>query len=122
MMVVTEVNGCRYCEWYHSAQWIRAGLPEDELRVLRAGRIPEEAPAAEVPALLYARHWAQSNARPDAESSRRLAETYSDERAAMITVLLRTIRAGNLLGNTLDWLLNRISFGRLGLTARDARM
>ncbi len=121
MLVVTEVNGCRYCAWYHSAQWINAGLPDDELRVLLAGRIPDGAPAEEIPALVYARHWAQADAMPEAESARRLAETYSEQRAAMINVVLRMIRAGNLMGDTLDWLLYRLSFGRLGLTARDAR-
>jgi hypothetical protein len=39
----------------------------------------------------------------------------------MIEVILRMIRAGNLMGNTLDWLLYRLSFGRLGLTAKDTR-
>ncbi len=120
MMVVTEVNGCRYCTWYHSAQSIRAGLSEEERRSLLQGLIPEGAPAEEIPALVYARHWAQSNAQPDPDASRRLAETYSDERAALINIILRIIRAGNLMGNTLDWLLYRLSFGRLGLTARDA--
>ena len=56
---------------------------------------------------------------PDPEAARSLVETYSDDRAAMINVVLRMIRAGNLMGNTLDWLLYR-SFGRLGLTAREA--
>ncbi len=121
MMVVTQVNGCRYCTWYHSAQSIKAGLSDDELRALLAGQIPDGAPAEEMAALVYAQHWAQTNAMPDPEAARSLVETYSDDRAAMITVILRMIRAGNLMGNTLDWLLNRISFGRLGLTARDAR-
>ncbi len=120
MMVVTEVNGCRYCTWYHSALSIKAGLSEDELRVLLAGQIPDGAPAEEIPALVYARHWAQMNAKPDPQAARALADTYSNERAAMINVILRMIRAGNLMGNTLDWLLYRLSFGRFGLTARDA--
>jgi hypothetical protein len=37
----------------------------------------------------------------------------------MIHALLRMIRAGNLAGNTWDYFLDRISFGRLGLTGRD---
>jgi len=120
MMVVTEVNGCRYCSWYHSAQSIKAGLSDEELRGLLAGQIPEGAPSEEIPALVYARHWAQANAMPDPEAARRLAETYSGERAAMIHIILRMIRAGNLMGNTLDWFLNRLSFGRFGLAAKDA--
>ena len=121
MMVVTDVNGCRYCTWYHSTQSIKAGLSDDELRVLLEGQIPQDTPSEEIPALVYARHWAQANGMPEPEAARSLAEVYSEERAALINVILRMIRAGNLMGNTLDWLLYRISFGRFGLTARDER-
>jgi AhpD family alkylhydroperoxidase len=119
MLVVTEVNGCRYCSSYHSAQSIKAGLSSDELRLLLKGQIPEDSPAEEHVALAYARHWAETNARPVAEAVHHLVETYRDEKADMIHVILRMIRAGNLLGNTWDYFLHRISFGRLGLTARD---
>ncbi len=119
MMVVTEVNGCRYCSYYHSAQSIKAGLSDNELRALLAGQIPEDSPAEEIPALVYAQHWAQTNAKPDFEAVHGLIETYLDEKAALIHAILRMIRVGNLTGNTWDCFLNRISFGRLGLTAKD---
>ena len=57
MMVVTEVNGCRYCSYYHSARSIKAGLSNEELRSLLSGQIPEDSPAEEIPALVYAQHW-----------------------------------------------------------------
>ncbi len=119
MMVVTEVNGCRYCSWYHSALSIKAGLSAEELQALLAGQIPQGSPREEIPALVYARHWAQADAKPDSESIRALVEVYREKKAAMIHAVLRMIRAGNLMGNTLDYFLNRLSFGRLGLTARD---
>jgi AhpD family alkylhydroperoxidase len=119
MMVVTEVNGCRYCSYYHSAQSIKAGLSDNELRTLLAGQIPEDSPAEEIPALVYAQHWAQTNARPDFEAVHSLIETYLDEKAALIHAILRMIRVGNLTGNTWDCFLHRISLGRLGLTAKD---
>ena len=114
MMVVTEVNGCRYCSWYHSAQSIKAGLSDDELRSLLSGQIPPNAPAEEMTALVYAQHWADTDAKPDPEAVRRLVGTYLDEKAAMIHAILRMIRAGNLMGNTLDYFLYRMSCGRLG--------
>lgn len=119
MIVVTEVNGCRYCSWYHSGQSLKAGVSNDELRSLLSGQIPQDSPAEEMTALVYAQHWAETNAKPDSEAVRRLVGTYLDEKAAMIHAILRMIRAGNLMGNTLDYFLNRVSFGRLGLTARD---
>jgi AhpD family alkylhydroperoxidase len=119
MMVVTEVNGCRYCSAYHSAQSLKAGLSDEELRVLLTGQIPEDSPAEEIPALMYARHWAETEAKPDPEALDYLVETYRDEKADLIHAILRMIRAGNLMGNTWDYFLYRISFGRIGLTARD---
>ena len=119
-MVVTEVNGCRYCSHYHSGQSLKAGLSIDELRSLLAGHIPEDSPAEEVPALVYAQHWAETNARPDVEAVRSLVETYHEGKASLIHAILRMIRAGNLIGNTWDYFLNRLSFGRLGLTAKDS--
>jgi AhpD family alkylhydroperoxidase len=119
MMVVTEVNDCRYCSSYHSAQSLKAGLSNEELRALLSGHIPQDSPAEEISALVYAQHWAETNARPEADAVHRLVETYLDEKAAMIHVILRMIRAGNLMGNTWDYFLHRMSFGRLGLTAKD---
>jgi AhpD family alkylhydroperoxidase len=119
MMVVTQVNGCRYCSKYHAAKSVKAGLPDDELHFLLEGQIPQDSPVEELAALAYARHWAETDGRPDSEAVRRLVETYHDEKAGMIHAILRVIRAGNLMGNTLDYFISRLSFGRFGLTARD---
>jgi AhpD family alkylhydroperoxidase len=119
MMVVTEVNGCRYCSLYHSAQSLKAGLSSDELLILFSGQIPMDSPSEEIPALIYAQHWAETNAKPDFEATRHLVETYLDDKASMIHAILRMIRVGNLMCNTWDYFLYRISFGCLGLTAKD---
>jgi AhpD family alkylhydroperoxidase len=119
MMVVTEVNGCRYCSAYHSALSVKVGLSSNEMRALLSGQIPQDSPAYELPALAYTQHWAETDAQPDPDAYRDLVEIYGDGKAAMIRVILRMIRAGNLAGNSWDWFLNRISFGRLGLTAKD---
>lgn len=121
MMIVTEVNGCRYCSYYHACESLAAGVPESELRELLAGSIPSDAPADELPALLYARHWAETDARPDPEADRRLTEVYGGEKAEAIRVVLRMIRVGNLLGNSADYLLYRLTLGRFGLRADEAR-
>ncbi|MEA2086399.1 MAG: carboxymuconolactone decarboxylase family protein, partial [Chloroflexota bacterium] len=69
-------------------------------------------PGEEGLALIYAQHWAESNAHPDPEAVRKLEETYGIEKAGAIYLVLRMIRLGNLSGNSLDYLLYRISFGR----------
>lgn len=114
MMAVTAVNQCRYCSYFHSELALRSGVPADQLNELLAGDIPGGCPPEERVALLYAQHWAESGACPAPEARRRLIEIYGAEMAAEIEMLLRMIRAGNLTGNTFDYLLFRLSFGRLG--------
>ena len=72
----------------------------------------DNCPEEEVVALLYAQHWADSDAKPDTEATRRLEQVYGVEKAKAIDLVLRMIRNGNLTGNTWDRFLNRISFGR----------
>jgi hypothetical protein len=74
----------------------------------------DNCPEEEAIALLYAQHWADSNAKPDPEATRRLEQAYGAEKAEAINLILRMIRVGNLSGNTWDHLLSRISFGRWG--------
>lgn len=118
MLAVTAVNGCRYCSYFHAKEAVKAGLPEAELQKLLAG-VVDDAPAEELPALLYAQHWAESDANPDPETRQRLVEIYGAERTEAIEMVLRMIRIGNLLGNQWDYYLYRLSFGRLGVTAAD---
>lgn len=119
MLVVTEVNGCRYCSYYHTQEALKAGISKDELKELLAGCIPEGSPEEEFPALLYAQRWAESDAHPDPDAQRGLLEAYGEEMAAAIQIILRIIRVGNLLGNTWDYWLYRISFGRIGLLPKE---
>lgn len=119
MLAVTAVNGCRYCSYYHAKEALKAGLPEEELQRLLAGVI-DEAPAEELPALLYAQHWAEADGQADPAARQRLVQTYGSDRADAIEIVLRMIRAGNLLGNTADYALYRLTFGIFG--APEARI
>jgi AhpD family alkylhydroperoxidase len=117
MLAVTAVNGCRYCSYYHAKEAVKAGLPDEELRRMLEG-IVEGAPADELPALLYAQHWAEANGQPDPAARQKLAQTYGAERAEAIETVLRMIRMGNLLGNSGDYWLYRLSGGVLGAPGR----
>ncbi len=113
MLAVTEVNGCRYCAYAHSRVALAAGLPKAEVEALAWGSFAE-APPEQVPALLYAQHWAESDTHPDAEARQAVLEIYGPEKTAAIELAMRMIRMGNLLGNTGDYLLYRLSFGHWG--------
>ena len=121
MMMVTEVNGCRYCSYYHAREALKSGVSSAELRDLLAGAIPAETLPDEYLALVYAQHWAETDAKPDPEAVQKLIETYGEEQAAAIDIVLRMIRIGNLLGNTADYLLYRLSFGLLGTRENEAQ-
>ena len=111
MMAVTEVNGCRYCSYYHTRQALEAGISPEELAEIGEKSFANS-PSEEQPALLYAQHWAESNAQPDPEAVERLHEIYGEETGELIDLSLRMIRVGNLTGNLFDYILFILSFGR----------
>jgi AhpD family alkylhydroperoxidase len=113
MLAVTAVNGCRYCSYAHARQALVTGIAGDEVKALLTGEVADS-PAEELPALLYAQHWAESGGQPDPEVRVQLVETYGEETVQAIELSLQTIQWGNLSGNTFDYILNRLSFGRLG--------
>ncbi|KAA3664746.1 MAG: carboxymuconolactone decarboxylase family protein [Chloroflexi bacterium] len=113
MMVVTAVNECRYCAYYHARESERVGLPKSEIRALLAGDLVN-APEEELPALLYAQGFAERNGRFDPTAHHSLQTTYGPTRAATIETVLHLIRTGNLLGNTTDWLIFKLSLGHWG--------
>lgn len=111
MLAVTAVNGCRYCSYFHTKKALKSGIPPPEISRLLLGDI-DACPEEETTAVMYAQHWADSEAHPDLEIVRKLQHTYGVEKAEAIHLMLRMIRIGNLMGNTLDYLFYRISFGK----------
>ncbi len=114
MLVVTDVNECRYCQSFHISQAVNAGIGQEELEQLLSGLIPENTPDDQAMALVYARHWAERNAQPADALEKQLLESYGKETVQEIKIILRMIRMGNLMGNTWDYLLYRLSAGRWG--------
>jgi len=112
MLAVTAVNGCRYCSYFHTKLALKSGISPAEINKLISGDI-EHCPEEECMAIMYAQHWAESNACPDPEILSELMDSYGTEKVEAIHLTLRMIRMGNLMGNSWDYLLHRISFGRL---------
>lgn len=113
MLVVTAVNRCRYCSYAHAREALSAGIPQAEIEVLASGMFGDS-PPEEIPALLYAQHWAEMNAEPEAPVREHVVEQYGEEAVELMELALRMIRVGNLSGNTFDYLLHRVSFGSWG--------
>ena len=110
MLTVTAVNNCRICSYVHSKQALLSGLSREETEMLLKGVI-ENCPEKEIAALFYAQHWADTDAKPDPTAKRKLVETYGKDTVEVIELVLRVIRMGNLVGNTWDYFLYRLSFG-----------
>lgn len=113
MLTVTEVNGCRYCEYAHARMALSAGLGEEDIQQLIAGEmhgVPEDQRAA----VLYAQHWAETDGHPEAEVRRPVADTYGEEKTEAMEIYMRMMRIGNLVGNSWDHLLSKVSGGRWG--------
>ncbi|MEN6622841.1 MAG: carboxymuconolactone decarboxylase family protein [Smithella sp.] len=121
MMVVTEVNGCRYCSYFHASQSLKSGLSQDEIKELLAGSIPADTPAEEYTALIYAQHWAEKNGNPDPDVRNKMIKTYGEEKTEAVEIILRIISMGNLSGNTFDYFLFRITGGFAGLREDENR-
>jgi AhpD family alkylhydroperoxidase len=116
MLVVTQVNGCRYCSYAHARQALAQGIRMEEIEAL--GRaVFSGSPPEEVPALLYAQHWAEADGAPDPVVREQLVEQYGHPVTEGMELAFRLIRMGNLVGNTWDYLLYRIST-RLGMSGR----
>ena len=113
MLAVTQVNRCRHCSHAHTRAALKEGLSRETIAALLQGEF-DDVPENELPALLYAQHWAESEGRPEQDAVDALEAAYDAEMVAQIDLVLRLIRTGNYMGNSLDYLLYRLSFGRLG--------
>lgn len=113
MLAHTSVNRCRWCSWAHARGALKQGIPEGEVDTLLCGTV-EDCPEEDAAALLYAIHFAETDGHPDPDARQAVVEEYGNERTDAIERTLATIRAGNYLGNSFDYVLFRLSGGRLG--------
>mgnify|MGYP006279026227 CR=1 FL=1 len=113
MMAVTEVNGCRYCSYYHSKLALKAGISQEELDSLLSGEL-KDCPEDQILALIYAQHWTEKKGQPEQEMKDNVKSEYGAEKFAAINLAVRMINFGNLSGNSFDYFLYKISFGLLG--------
>lgn len=113
MLAVTEVNRCRYCSFAHTKMALQSGLKSGEIRQILQHNV-RDCPETEIQAILYAQHWAETDGHPEPEFRTNMEKQYDAELTDMIETVLLTMRMGNLIGNSLDYLLYKVSFGYLG--------
>ena len=107
MMAVTEVNGCRYCSYFHTQVSLRAGMKKEEITRLLDGNF-EGAPDDELAALHFAQHYAESGGKPNPDAIQCMIDAYGEIRTREITAVIRAIMVGNAWGNMFDALRHRL--------------
>lgn len=107
MTVVTAVNGCVYCKWFHAKKAVQSGVSAKEVKELFNLQFNADANDFEMPGLLYAQHYAETNRNPDKEMTENLFNFYGKPTADHIILIIRMIFFGNLSGNTFDAFLAR---------------
>ncbi|MCB5253435.1 MAG: carboxymuconolactone decarboxylase family protein [Candidatus Cloacimonadaceae bacterium] len=108
MSVVTAVNGCVYCSWFHAREASAAGLDQAEIDDLFQLQFDTKADEFELPALIYAQHFAETGRKPNPEETAAFKGYYGAKTAGEIMLFIRMILFGNLLGNTYDAFLSRL--------------
>ena len=108
MTVTTAVNGCVYCEWFHAREAVKAGIDEKEVKNMLNLQFEASATDFELPALLYAQHYAETDRNPDSEMKEKFYNFYGEKTANHIFIFMRMIYFGNLLGNTWDGVISRL--------------
>ena len=107
MLVVTEVNGCQLCSYWHTKEALRSGMPAEEIKNMLSGSI-ENVTKEESVALFFAQHYAESAANPDKKAWQRVMDIYGGEKAQAILAFIKVIMMGNVYGIAVSALLNRI--------------
>ena len=108
MLAVTQVNGCRYCSFGHTQAALKSGSSHRR-NPGTALRGSEQRTDEEIPALLFAQHYAETTGHPDPKAWEKIVRTYGENNALKILANIRMITIGNLIGNTFDSFLFRIT-------------
>jgi AhpD family alkylhydroperoxidase len=116
MLVVTRVNGCRYCAYGHTHLALRSGVEPEEIEQLMALEIGSFPPDQAI-ALAFAQHSAETGSQPDPQAVQRLEDYYGREISRDIQNVIRMITMGNLSGNAVDAFLSRLA-GRPAVESR----
>lgn len=106
MLAVTQVNGCRYCNYVHAKSAIDAGASEDEINMMLNGELGEGGKDESL-ALMFAQHYADTDGNPDEETYAKFVEHYGVQKATGILATIRIIMTANIHGIALDALLSR---------------
>lgn len=107
MLAVTQVNGCRLCNYVHTKNAIDAGASEEEINTLLNGELGN-IDTDESVALMFAQHYADTDGNPDKETYEKFVAHYGDQKATDILAMIKVIMVANIHGIAIDALQSRV--------------
>lgn len=107
MLGVTEVNGCEVCCYAHTKMALEQGMTAEEIQKLLVGSA-DEIPVEEMPAYLFAQHYADRRGYPTEESWNRIVSLYGEDKAKGILGAVRAIMVGNAHGIAISAFISRL--------------
>jgi AhpD family alkylhydroperoxidase len=108
MTIVTAINGCTYCSWFHAKVAVNSGMSINEVKEMMNLQFDTKTNDKELIALLYAQHFTETNRKPDKTMETKLIETYGKRTANQIKLIIRIMFFTNLQGNTFDAFISRL--------------
>lgn len=106
MLAVTEVNSCELCSYVHTKVALESGMNNEEIKGILSG-VLDDIPGDELPAIMFAQHYADSRGKPTQEAWERIAQLYGNDKAKNILGVVRVIMIGNVYGIPMGSLYNR---------------
>lgn len=106
MLAVTEVNGCDICSYAHTKMALETGMTNEEIQNMLSG-LDSDIPPDEMPAVMFAQHYADYRGRPSKESWERIVDIYGLPKSEGILAAVRIIMLGNTYGISWSSFFNR---------------
>ncbi len=98
---VSRVNDCSNCSYLHSRTALESGLNENEINLLLNGDYGQLS-QNELPAVLYAQHWAEQNGKVSRKARNTALEFYGENALKSIEISIKSVIFGNLCSNTVE--------------------
>jgi AhpD family alkylhydroperoxidase len=117
MLIVSRVNGCRYCTNFHASAALADGMTPEEVDYLLEGII-DSVPEKEMPTLLYALYWAEEGGHTDEGVRQDILDRYGESYTQSVESALQIIKVANYAGNAFDFIIYTLSGGRFGNETR----
>jgi AhpD family alkylhydroperoxidase len=102
MLAVCGVNNCAKCSYLHTRTALEKGIPENQVHDLLAGRY-EGVAADELPAVLYAQHYAEQGGEVSDEARVAVVKAYGENKVHHMSLYLLSVHFGNLCCNTVHY-------------------